>query len=196
MKNHRVEPSFTVHGWIGQALAWTVITAVVALLAVSVAIPRAVGATPYTILTSSMEPAMPPGTLVVVKPVDPDAISVGDVITFQLESGKPTVVTHRVVSVGMTAKGEQVFETQGDANASPDADRVRPVQIMGERMYFVPHVGRVTTYITSAQRDVAMAIIVVGLFGYAAFMFAAAVIERRTPRRTKTHTKRQEEVSA
>ena len=46
-------------------------------------------------LTSSMEPGLPPGTLVIVKPIDPVDVRIGTVITYQLESGKPTVVTHR-----------------------------------------------------------------------------------------------------
>ena len=179
MSRRRAEPSFSLLGWVGQVIAWAVITAVVALLAVSVVIPRVTGATPYTILTSSMTPSMPPGTLVVVKPVDVDQVGIGSVITFQLESGKSTVVTHRVVGAGITAKGEQVFTTQGDANDSPDADPVRPVQIRGERMYFVPYVGKVTSIVTSSQRSIAMAIIVIGLFGYATSMFVGAARDRR-----------------
>ncbi len=82
------------------------------------------GSTPYTVLTSSMEPTYPPGTLIVVKPQDADSLRVGDAITFQWESGKPDVVTHRIIAVQRTAKGELRFTTQGDANSSPDP---RPV---------------------------------------------------------------------
>lgn len=188
---HGADRGPTLHGWVGQVVAWFVITSVVALLAVSVLVPRALGATPYTVLTSSMEPAMPPGTLVVVRPVDPDDISVGSVITYQLESGKPAVVTHRVVSTGLTAGGEQVFTTQGDANESPDVDPVRPVQVRGERVYYVPHVGRVTTWITASQRDLALVVIVTGLLGYAALMFAGAARDRR--RSTHPTTAREKE---
>lgn len=186
---HEADRGPTLHGWVGQVIAWFVITAVVALLAVSVVVPRALGATPYTVLTGSMEPTMPPGTLVVVKPVDPGEISVGDVVTYQLESGKPTVVTHRVVSSGLTAGGEQVFTTKGDANESPDPDPVRPVQIRGERVYFVPYVGRVTTFVTTSQRDLALTVIVAGLLGYAVLMFAGAARDRRRPTPTTEREK-------
>jgi signal peptidase len=179
MGTRRAERSSSILRWAGQVIAWAVITAVVALLTVAVIVPRAVGATPYTIVTSSMEPSMPPGTLVVVEPVDPDEISVGDVVTYQLQSGNSTVVTHRVVSAGTTMAGEQVFQTQGDANDSPDTEPVRPVQIRGERLYFVPYVGRITSLVTSSQRDVVKTVVVLGLFGYAGSMFVGAAVQRR-----------------
>ena len=68
-----------------------------------------------------MKPSMPPGTLVVVRPTPVDEIGIGSVITYQVESGEPTVVTHRVVAQGIGATGEPVFRTQGDANDVPDA---------------------------------------------------------------------------
>ncbi len=50
----------SVLGWAGQVFAWLVILAMVSLLAVAVVIPRLGGATPYTVLTGSMQPGMPP----------------------------------------------------------------------------------------------------------------------------------------
>ena len=57
--------------FVGRTLAWLVILGAVAVLLVAVVVPRVAGATPYTVLTGSMAPAYPPGTLVVVRPVDP-----------------------------------------------------------------------------------------------------------------------------
>lgn len=67
----------------------------------------------------------------VVRPVDADEIRVGDVITYQLASGRSTVVTHRVVSIGTRLDGTPVFTTQGDANDTADEEVVRPVQVRG-----------------------------------------------------------------
>src|SRR5690606_40882381 len=97
--------------WTGRVLTWLVILAASAAIAVAVVVPRIAGATPYTILTSSMEPTYPPGTLVVVRPTPIDRIGIGSVITFQRESGKAAVVTHRVVSIGQAADGERRFRT-------------------------------------------------------------------------------------
>ncbi len=59
----------------------------------------------------------------VVRPVDPESIQTGDAITYQLESGKPAVVTHRVVSQGFDGNGEVVLRTKGDANEDPIRSR-------------------------------------------------------------------------
>lgn len=174
----------SVLGWAGQVFAWLVILVMVALLAVAVVIPRLGGATPYTILTGSMAPGMPPGTLVVVKPVDPADIAVGTVITYQLESGQPTVVTHRVTGVGVNARGEQRFTTQGDANNTPDAEAVRPIQVRGARWYAVPHLGRVNTLMSGQERQMAVYAVAALLIGYAGYQFVSASGGSRQRRRT------------
>jgi signal peptidase len=183
MSKRRAEHT-SIRGWLTQVVAWFVIAAVLLVLAVSVLIPRLAGAHPYTILTDSMRPGMPPGTLVVVRPIDATDIRIGMVVTYQLESGKPAVVTHRVVGQGYNAKGDLVFTTQGDANDIADERPVLPVQIKGERWYYVPHLGRVTNAVTNSQRRAAITIVAVGLFGYAATMFAGAARDRRKTRDT------------
>ncbi len=167
-----------VLGWAGQVLAWLVILVTVAVLVVAVLVPRLGGATPYTILTGSMEPGMPPGTLVVDSPVEPTEITVGTVITYQLESGRTTVVTHRVVAVGVDATGELRFTTQGDANSAPDAATVRPVQVRGERWYAVPHLGRLNTLLSGHERQLLVYVAAVLLLGYAGGQFLGALRTR------------------
>ncbi len=185
MSRRRAE-RFSIQRWFGQVLAWSVIGSVLLVLAVAVVVPRIAGATPYTILTGSMTPQMPPGTLVVVKPVHPDDISVGTVITYQLESGKPTVVTHRVVAQGFDLEGNQSFTTQGDANDTPDEKPVIPEQIRGERWYSVPHLGDISNTLNNAQRQVVLTVIVAGLLMYAATMFVGSARDRHSaPRRQK-----------
>ena len=163
-------------------MTWMVILFVTGVIAIAVLVPRLAGATPYVVLTGSMEPQMPPGTLVVVKPVDADEITTGTVLTYQVESGKPTVVTHRVTSVAVNGKGELRFWTKGDANKAPDAHQVLPVQVKGERWYYVPYLGYVTSVITGEQREAGLAAAVVGLFGYAGVMFVGAARDRRRTR--------------
>lgn len=168
-----------VLSFVGQVAAWSVILVVAAVLAVAVLIPRLGGATPYTILTGSMTPGMPPGTLVVVKPVPMDQIGVGTVITYQLHSGEPTVVTHRVVAVGVNALDERVFTTQGDANEAADPAPVRPVQVRGERWYAVPKLGYLNTWLNGDQRQLAVYVVAGGLGMYALWMFGSSFVDRR-----------------
>lgn len=164
--------------WVSRVVAWMAILAITAVIALSVLIPRIVGATPYTILTGSMRPGLPPGAMVVVRPVAIEDIAVGEVITYQLASGEPTLVTHRVVGVGINARGERVFTTQGDANSVADARPVRPVQIKGELWYSVPHLGFANRYVSGGQRELTTTLVVAGLLAYAGFMAIGAVRER------------------
>ena len=165
--------------WAGQALAWAVILVASLAVAVGVLIPRIGGATPYTILTGSMQPHLPPGTLVVVKPVPVEQIGVGSVITYQLESGEPTVVTHRVVSVVQGTDGEPRFITRGDANGANDAEPVLPIQVRGALWYAVPRLGWISNAMEQEQRNSAVYAVAGGLGLYAAWMFVGAVRDRR-----------------
>lgn len=162
-------------GWFGQVAAWVVILAVSAVLVVAVLVPRLAGAMPYTVLTGSMQPQYPPGTLVVVKPVPTGDIRVGDVVTYQLVSGQPAVVTHRVVAMRTSIDGARTFTMQGDANDVPDEKAVRAVQVRGRLWYAVPYLGYVNEVLTGRQRQLAVYVVAGGLSLYALFMFAGAV---------------------
>ena len=167
---------------VGHVLAWAVILAVVAVLAGAVLVPRLAGATPYAVLTGSMQPDLGPGTLVVVKPKPIEEIGIGDVVTYQLTSGEPTVVTHRVVGIGVDADGDRVLQTQGDANKAFDPEPVREVQLKGELWYSAPYVGRLHTILTGQQRQWAVYAVALLLLGYAAMAWGGALRDRLRPR--------------
>ena len=164
--------------WAGRVLAWTLIIGCAAALAAAVLVPRAAGATPYTILTSSMEPTYPPGTLVVTRPVAVDEIRVGSVITYQLRSGEAQTVTHRVIGVGHDLAGETRIETQGDANSVADEAPVRPEQVRGELWYAVPQLGRLNTLMSGNERQLLVYGAAAVLVMYAGAMFAGATRDR------------------
>jgi signal peptidase len=164
-----------VLAWVVHTLSWVVLLGVAAVLVTAVLVPRVAGATPYTIVTGSMSPGMPPGTLVVVRPVDSADVGVGTVITYQLRSGEPDVVTHRVVAKAYDGSGRVTFQTRGDANSTPDAEWVRPVQIRGERWYSVRELGYVNLLLTRHERQTAVYVVAMLLGGYALWMFGSAL---------------------
>lgn len=169
----------SVRAVAGRAIALSAAGLVVAVLAVSVVVPKLAGATAYTILTGSMKPGMPPGTLVVTRPTAPDRIRTGDVITYQLKSGEPTVVTHRVQSVGITMDGEYRFVVKGDANQSADPSPVIPAQIRGVRWYSVPYLAYPSLMVDGNLRQLVVSGSVLVLLGYALASFAGAFRDRR-----------------
>lgn len=165
--------------WFRVLVAWVIILVVGVVLLLGVVIPRLAGATPYTVLTGSMAPNYPPGTLVVNRPVDPAEVQVGDVVTYQLKSGEAAVVTHRVIGIGTGVEGEPSFLLQGDANAAPDPDAVRPEQIRGGLWYAVPHLGRINSLLTGHERQLTVYAVAAFLVLYAGGMFTGALRERR-----------------
>lgn len=178
-------PERSLLHYIGVALSIALLLSVIALAAITIVVPKLAGAVPLTVLTNSMSPGYPPGTLVIIRPVDTDEIEVGDIVTYQIESGKPGVITHRVIGfAGDTAEGEKQFITQGDNNASPDIDPIREVQIQGELWYGVPYLGFVNNTVNGENRGWIVGLIAGVLFAYAAWMVVAAVRDRVRRRRS------------
>jgi signal peptidase I len=151
---------------------------------ITIALPALVGGMPLSVLTGSMRPHLPPGTLVVVKPVPVEEIGVGDVITFQIESGRPAVATHRVIARSVdSASGEVRFTTQGDANNTPDPEPIQPAQIRGKVWYAVPYLGWVNQALDGQTRSWAIPALAGLLFVYAAWTIGAGVREKLRSRR-------------
>ena len=152
--------------------------------ALVIVIPAMSGATPMTILTGSMIPTYPPGTLIIVKPVDVNEISIGDPITYQLHSGEPEVVTHRVTAISSADSGT-TFTTKGDNNAVADAIAVQPVQIRGTVWYSIPYIGYVNTLVNGDNRAWVIPVIAIALFSYAGWMLASGVMQTARRRRVR-----------
>ena len=168
--------------YIGLGLSWGVLGLVLLLAAVLIFIPAAAGATPLTVLTSSMEPHLPPGTFIVVRPTPVDDIHIGSVVTYQIESGKPEVITHRVVEIRSESNGSRTFITKGDNNDDPDPKPVVPEQIKGTLWYSVPLIGYVASAVNGQSRTWLVPVAGVGLLVYAAIMVVSALVGRARKR--------------
>lgn len=134
----RRHPARLMMRWSGVLLLVAVVAAAVAVTVV----PAAAGATPLTVLSGSMEPTLPVGSTVVVRPTPADRIGVGDIITFtdrQPGTTETRIVTHRVIEV----LPGPAFRTRGDANDAPDPHPVAAADVRGSYWYDVPLVGLV-----------------------------------------------------
>ena len=122
----------------------SVLVAAVVLLAVLLAGVRLIGLTPYTVLSGSMEPTYPVGSIIYVRDVDPAELKVGDPVTFYLSG--TTVATHRIIEVAGEGTPQLAFRTQGDANDKPDG--LTPAsRIIGKPVFAVPWLGYVSAYV-------------------------------------------------
>lgn len=127
------------------------------LLGVATLLVLAVGLGPLTgayriatVLSGSMAPGMPVGSLAVLVPVDPGAVKVGDVITFQAPLADHRIVTHRVVAI-TEAGPHPVIRTKGDANAAEDPWSARLAgRTAWRRAAVLPGVGSLIRALRSA----------------------------------------------
>ncbi len=121
-----------------------IVGALVLLLA-----PRLLGANLLVVLSQSMEPTIPMGSIVVSQPnTAADEIGVGDVITFNAlgPNGDPALITHRVVEVLGISSGIR-FRTQGDAVEDPDMTLVSSSNLVGRVWFSLPLAGYMVAFI-------------------------------------------------
>lgn len=97
------------------------------------------------VVSGSMEPQLKIGSIVVVRPVEPETIVVGDTITFHLTGVEGTVVTHRVI--GIRHNSPIYFETKGDANKKPDPFIVPARDLVGKVYFHIPSLGHFTEFL-------------------------------------------------
>lgn len=92
----------------------------------------------FRVVTGSMEPTIPVGSLLVSKQVEMDTVQVSDIICFQAQNstilGK--MMTHRVVDVLNGADGSVMFETRGDANLASDGYLVTQTNFVGKVIWY------------------------------------------------------------
>ena len=110
---------------------------------------RFLGIQVYTVLSGSMEPSYPVGSVIYVKDFDPDALWVGDVVTFEVEND--LVVTHRIVSVETTKDDPDTlyYRTKGDANDCEDAGLLTEDHIIGKPFFMIPKIGFIADFMHS-----------------------------------------------
>ena len=125
----------------------TVLVAVVVILAILLVGARLIGLQVFTVLSGSMEPTYPVGSLIYVKDVDPYKLESGDVITFMLD--EDTVATHRIVEVVPDEEDSTVvrFQTKGDANEAIDGSLVHYKNVIGSPIFSIPKLGYAANYI-------------------------------------------------
>ncbi|HMO78498.1 MAG TPA: signal peptidase I [Candidatus Paceibacterota bacterium] len=93
-----------------------------------------------SVLTGSMAPAIPTGSIVFIVPKD--TYIEGDIITFKRKQSQMEIpVTHRIMGAEMV-DGQLVFVTQGDANEYADTAAVYQDEVLGKVVGHVPFLGK------------------------------------------------------
>ena len=119
----------------------TILLIVLFALAALLIGPNLLGMKSLAVLSGSMEPKIPVGSIVYIDDAEPSTLQTGDVITYNLGG---TMVTHRVVDVDVE---KQSIITKGDANEVEDGAPVAFSQVVGKMKMHVPYLGYISIYI-------------------------------------------------
>ncbi len=175
----RAEPPFRWRSmlrwvsWVGFALACAGVVGIVLVLTV---IPRLTGGAALNVLTGSMTPGIPVGSVVLIRPVDPGTLRVGDIATYQISPESRALVTHRIIDIRGTGN-DMRFVFKGDANRGADSSPVPPQAIRGEVWFHVPLLGSLRDAVHGMNVVILLAPPLLGI--YALILILGGVRDRR-----------------
>lgn len=164
-----------------QAVQYAALIVLGLLITLVSVIPAVMGWVPLTILSGSMAPSMPAGSLAVVAPIDVDGrenIPIGTVITYMPHPDSDELVTHRVIVRNTASNGSVSYILKGDANDSPDLAPVLPKQIRAEKKYSIPLAGRMLMLLTPDVKFIGRIFLASVLLVYALWQIRMSFKER------------------
>ena len=124
-------------------------TALLAALAAAcfpLTVPKLFGFQIYSVISGSMAPAIPTGSLAYIRNVSPADVQTDDVIAFYAAQDSASVIMHRVVE-NRTVMG--AFITKGDANQTEDRNPIPYEHLIGEVACSIPWAGVAASVLTS-----------------------------------------------
>lgn len=134
-----------------------VIIVAVLLIMIPLFLPRIMGYQTFNVISGSMEPNVPVGSLVLAKKITPQDVQTGDIIVFRRGG---SVVTHRVVE---NQKEEQQFITKGDANDSKDLQPIPYSDLVGIVKHHYARIGALMGFFsTLAGKILLIALVAIG----------------------------------
>lgn len=106
-------------------------------------VPKLFGYEIYGVLSESMTPAYPVGSVIFVEKCGYGDVRVGEAVTFTLGTGTGNVMTHRIIS-----KDEEAgtFLTKGDANNTADPEPVNKDRLIGRVRLAIPLLGKLAQW--------------------------------------------------
>ncbi len=130
----------------------------VILLCIPLTIPRLFGCEIYHVISGSMEPTIPTGSVVYVKEIEASDLQKDDVIAYYSSDENGAIITHRIVQ-NRVVSGE--FITKGDANEKEDLTPVTYDRLIGKVVLSIPFLGRVLTMISGTSGKIFVACLIV-----------------------------------
>ena len=123
------------------ALLWLMLIILIASILAFI-----IGIKPLCVMTGSMEPNLPTGSLIFVDTnAAYDELALKDVIVYKNEAKDFTIV-HRVINIT-----EEGIETKGDANKTSDGISTTEGNLIGRVIYFIPRLGSAIMFLRKPE---------------------------------------------
>ena len=130
----------------------------VIILLIPMSTPRLFGYDMYNVVSGSMAPEIPVGSMIFVESVEAESIVEDDIIAFYRNG---SIITHRAVSNNIV---EGKITTKGDANNVEDMAPVTYKEVIGRVKFHVPILGDLSSHLTSSFGKIyLLALIILGL---------------------------------
>lgn len=166
----------TASRWASRLIMIVLVLLIAGVITVLTILPRATHGAALTVLTGSMTPNIPVGSVVLDRPVDPGTLHVGDIATYQKTPGVAEYITHRIVAIN-TKTSPVTFTFKGDANRGPDLDAVPATAIRGKVWFHVPYLGSIRDALQAKGALALCAFVLV--VGYAIVQAVGLIRDRR-----------------
>ena len=124
----------------------TALLIILIVLCIPFTLPKVLNYQAYTVVSGSMEPVIPVGSLVYVKEIPPQEAAAGEVIAYYGSRDNNVIITHRVLE-NRVIMGQ--FITKGDANQTEDMNPVKYDHFIGKVTVCIPHGGIAAQILTS-----------------------------------------------
>jgi signal peptidase I len=95
------------------------------------------------VITGSMVPAIPVGSMVVTEQVGVSRLHVGDILVFPKPTNTSEVIVHRIVELTVVSNGSVQVQTKGDANTAQDPWVIQQARtgVADRAVYILPSMG-------------------------------------------------------
>lgn len=148
----------------------TIELVIVAALFVAIVLPLPFGIKPSIVMTGSMEPTVPTGSIAWIdQNFTEDDLEVGTIAVYEPKLG--VEVMHRIVAVD-----GDTFTFQGDNNASPDLAAPTAENVEGVYLFHVPEAGKALSWFMDNKIPILLILVGVNLAVYV----LSTLVSRRT----------------
>lgn len=149
----------------------------------------------FSVKSGSMSPAVPLGSIVVIKPQDQYKVS--DIITYKSENERnienPKLsTTHRIVEV-QDKEGKLFYLTKGDANEAPDGLPVDSKLVLGKVLFYIPVIGYLISITKTVTGLIILIVIPATIIVYSEIITIKKEITKRYEKRKQKSEKKDED---